>query len=105
MYPIIDPERTGKQIKVYMLEKGISVRQIQEYLGLTSVQTVYHWLEGISMPNIDNLYALSQLFQVEVDELICGTKKRLSTEERKRLERLKRYNYKLGEIIIEREFY
>lgn len=57
-----------------MDRRGFSVKDIQEYLGLASVQSVYHWLNGISMPTIDNLYALSELFQVTVDDMICGNK-------------------------------
>lgn len=47
-----------------MDERGFSVKDVQQYLGLGSVQSVYHWLNELSMPAVDNLYALSYLFQV-----------------------------------------
>lgn len=56
--------------------KELSVKDIQQYLGLGSVQSVYHWLNGISIPTIDNLYALSELFQVLIDDMICGSRKK-----------------------------
>lgn len=28
------------------------------------------------MPTIDNLYALSELFQVRIDDMICGSRKK-----------------------------
>ena len=28
------------------------------------------------MPTVDNLYALSELFQVSMDEMLCGNRKR-----------------------------
>ena len=63
---------------------------VRRYLDLNCVQTVYRWLNGVNVPNVDNLYALSELFQVGIDEMIVGSRK-LNTgkngmrEERKRL--------------------
>ena len=75
MYPTINVEETGKNLKKIMKEKGVTAREVQHYLNLGSVQSVYHWLKGISMPSIDNLYALSVLFDLPMDDLICGNKK------------------------------
>ena len=58
-----------------MNRKGITVKDVQEYLGLGSVQSVYHWLSGRSVPSVDNLYALSELFRVPMDNLICGNRR------------------------------
>lgn len=46
MYPLIDKEATGKQIKRIMDYRGITVKQVQEALGLSCVQGIYHWLNG-----------------------------------------------------------
>lgn len=51
-----------------------SVKDIKEYLNLTCVQSVYHWIEGKSLPSVDNLYALSTLFNVKIDDMICGNR-------------------------------
>ena len=72
MFPTIDKRRTGIQLRKMMDERGLTVKDIQKYLCLGSVQSVYHWLNGISLPTIDNLYALSELFQIPVDEMLCG---------------------------------
>lgn len=77
MYPTIDKIATGKQIKKIMDEKGITVRQIQQYLGLSCVQGIYHWFDGSSLPTLDNLYALSELLQVPMDVLVQGNRKPL----------------------------
>ena len=53
---------------------NLTPRDIQEYLGLTCIQTVYRWLEGINIPSIDNLYALSELFHVPIDTMISGNR-------------------------------
>lgn len=72
--PIIDMTETGKRIHLYMRIRGISARDIQEYLHLACVQSVYKWLNGLSIPTTDNLYALSGLFHVQMDSLIVGNR-------------------------------
>ena len=74
MFPIIDRKRTGIRLRRIMDERGLSVKDVRQYLELGSVQSVYHWLNGLSMPTIDNLYALSELFQMPIDDLVCGNR-------------------------------
>lgn len=74
MFPLINKQETGIYLRKVMDERGITVRDVQEYLGLGSVQSVYHWLNGLSMPTIDNLYALSVLFQLPIDEMVRGNR-------------------------------
>ena len=76
MFPVIDREKTGDNLRVIMACRGYTVKEVQEYLNLGSVQSIYHWLEGKSMPTIDNLYALSELFQLSIDEIVRGNKER-----------------------------
>ena len=59
-YPVIDKKKLGSTLKRY----------IQEYLGLACVQTVYRWTAGISIPTVDNLYALSRLMNISIDALV-----------------------------------
>ena len=68
----IDRFRTGKLIKSMMEEKGITAKDIREYFNFSSVQSIYHWLEGKSLPTLDNIYGLSDLLGVPVDELLAG---------------------------------
>ncbi|SCZ79904.1 Helix-turn-helix domain-containing protein [Pseudobutyrivibrio xylanivorans] len=74
LYPTIDKHETAKRLKKLMDDNGYSVKDIKEYLNLTCVQSVYHWLEEKSMPSVDNLYALSVLFNVTLDDMICGNR-------------------------------
>lgn len=73
--PIIDKKKTGCRLAYYMKINGLTPRDIQEYLSLSCVQTVYRWLEGSNVPNVHHLYALSQLFQVQLDHMIAGDRK------------------------------
>ena len=75
MIPLIDKRATGNQLRRLMDTRGITVKDVQQYLELGSVQSIYHWVNGSSMPTIDNLYALSELFQVTIDEIVCGSRK------------------------------
>ena len=74
MIPTINMKATGIRLKRIMKMYGFTVKDVQQYLGLGSVQSVYHWLNGISLPTVDNLYALSELFQMPMDELVCGNR-------------------------------
>lgn len=74
MLPIINKRETGINLRRIMDQRGMTAKDIQKYLGLGSVQSIYHWLNGMSMPTIDNLYALSHLFQLSIDDLVCGNR-------------------------------
>ena len=71
-YPVIDKKKMGDTLKRYMQERAPTARDVQEYLGLACVQTVYRWIAGISVPTVDNLYALSRLMNTSVDTFISG---------------------------------
>ena len=74
-YPLINIYETGQKIKQEMNVNGLTAKDIQRFLNLSSVQSIYHWFEGKSLPSIDNLYALSSLFHVPMDSLVCGSRK------------------------------
>mgnify|MGYP002582199759 CR=1 FL=1 len=65
-FPTIDKVKTGKQIRHLMDSLGLTVMDAQKYMGLATQQAVYHWLNGRSLPSIDNVYALSELFRVPI---------------------------------------
>lgn len=73
-YPVIDMYKTGQNIKNIMKLRGMTVRDIQNYLELATPQSIYHWFDGRNMPTVDNLYALSELFHVPIDTMICGNR-------------------------------
>ena len=75
MTPTIDKVKTGQQIRLLMERRGITVRDVRDALSLGCVQSVYHWLDGQSMPTLDNLYALSELLRVSMDMLVRGNRR------------------------------
>ena len=80
MFPTINLRETGINLRRIMDKRGIEAKYIQEYLNLSSIQSIYNWLNGLNMPTIDNLYALSQLLQVPIDEIVCGNRKAIMAE-------------------------
>ena len=80
MFPTINLRETGINLHRIMDKRGITPKDIKEYLHLSSVQSVYNWCNGLNMPTIDNLYALSQLLRVPIDAIICGNRKAIMPE-------------------------
>ena len=74
MFPIINKRETGVNLRRIMDMRGITPKDVQEYLGLGCVQSVYRWIDGVNMPTIDNLYALSELLQVPIDAIVRGNR-------------------------------
>lgn len=66
----LDIIQTGERIHHIMVEKGYSVRQVQELLSLSCPQTIYRWLRGSRLPSVDNLYRLSRLFDMHMEDLL-----------------------------------
>ena len=71
----IDKVKTGQQIRLLMEKRGVTVRDVKNALSLACVHSVYHWLDGQSMPTLDNLYALSDLLKVPMDMLVYGNRR------------------------------
>lgn len=74
MFPLINKRETGINLRRIMDMRGLTAKDVQEFLGLGCVQSVYRWIDGINMPTIDNLYALSELFQLPVDAIVRGNR-------------------------------
>lgn len=73
--PMIDKQGTAEKIRYHMEKNNLKPADLQNYLGLACVQSVYRWLEGVNIPTIDNLYALSQLFMIRIDDMIAGSRR------------------------------
>lgn len=69
----IDMERTGQRLKNYMDFRNISVKDIQQYLGLTCPQSIYRWIKGKALPSVNHLYMLSRLLKISMEELLVST--------------------------------
>ena len=71
--PIFDQQATASRIKQLRMDNGLTVNQVREYLGLESVQSIYKWERGDSLPDYGNLYALRELYHTTVDDILRGS--------------------------------
>ena len=74
-YPTLDLTATGERIKELRVKNNLRVKDISIFMGFENDQAVYKWQRGDSLPSVDNLYALSLLFGVTIDEILVGNKK------------------------------
>lgn len=71
-YPVIDMTATGKRIRELRQAKGITVRELSEFMGFTEPQAVYKWQRGDSLPTVDNLLALSRILETTMEDILIG---------------------------------
>ncbi len=77
-FPVIDPVATGENILRLRKERGLTVRDLQAYFGFEQPQAIYKWQYGKSLPSVDNLYALSSLLEVPMNDILVPAKPQLN---------------------------
>ena len=70
LYPKIDARATGENIKKLQTQRQITISELQQILNLSSEQGIYKWYRGASVPSLDNLVALSSIFDVKIDDIL-----------------------------------
>ena len=70
--PVIDVKATGEKINELRDKAGITVKDIQLFLGFASPYPVYKWINGKNLPTLDNLLALAEMFGVMMDDIIVA---------------------------------
>ena len=68
--PVINMEKTGEKIKTMIHDSGMTVKDVQGVFGFASAYPVYKWQNGKSLPAIENLVVLAEVFGTTVDELL-----------------------------------
>ena len=68
--PFVDMKQTGQNICALREQRGISVKQLQLLMGFGTPQAIYKWQHGESLPTVDNLVALSAIFDVPLDAIL-----------------------------------
>lgn len=58
----------GIYSKLYRKLLGMTQKDLADYLGVAPI-TVHCWENGKSLPNVDELYRMSRLFNVTMEEL------------------------------------
>ena len=72
----IDMPKTGRNIVRLMERRGMSKRELAERLGFTTVQAIFKWQYGRSLPSLDNLVVLSRLFDCPIEDILVLRERR-----------------------------
>lgn len=65
----IDMDATGKKISKLIDESGLSDKELGGIMGL-SVQSINKWRHGHNLPDIENMFFLSRIFGIKVDDFL-----------------------------------
>lgn len=66
----LDMLMTGQVLRNLIRKRGYTIAEIQRELQLSCPQPIYRWMRGQTMPSIDNLYKLSVLLKVHMEDLV-----------------------------------
>lgn len=89
-YPVIDVQKTGKHLKMECERRQVTPREIQEFLGLAALQSVYGWFQGRTLPSLDNFYALSCFLGMRMEEMVVPKRREKEVVVRDALRSLER---------------
>lgn len=62
----------GRRIKKLRQNKHLSMEELAKIINVSGKGTINNWEKGLSSPKTDNLYKLSQYFNVDENELLYG---------------------------------
>lgn len=68
--PRYDIQASGRRMREVRVARGLSAKEVMDYMGFESVQAIYKWESGKCFPQADNLLALAKFYQVNPFELI-----------------------------------
>ncbi len=71
---VISPKATGRRINKLRKAMGLRTTDISDYLGFSEPQAVYKWFRGDSLPTLQNMFQLSQLLDIPIEEIICSVR-------------------------------
>ena len=71
LIPVVDLKLTGQNILSLRTQRGFSVRDLQEMLGISTPQAIYKWQRGETLPSIENLAALACVLGVSIEEILA----------------------------------
>lgn len=68
--PEYNKKLIGKNLRRCRQAKKYTVQQVREYLKLGSIQAIYKWEEGASYPQTDTMFALMELYEIGLSDLL-----------------------------------
>ena len=68
--PRIDMIDTGANILALRKKNKMTVKDLQTALGFNNPQSIFKWQRGDTLPSVDNLVILADLFNVTVNDIL-----------------------------------
>ena len=103
-FPVIDLRATGANILRLRKERGLTVRDLQAYFGFEAPQAIYRWQSGVSLPTVDNLYALSILLNVTMEDILI-VRNRSVCEQQAELDCSVFFIYGNSQVFLEKQLF
>ena len=69
-FPVVNMQQTGLNIAALRKDKGLTVKELQMMMGFATPQAIYKWQQGVCLPTVDNLVALSSILNVTIEEIL-----------------------------------
>ncbi|MBQ1395816.1 MAG: helix-turn-helix transcriptional regulator [Eubacterium sp.] len=66
----VESRATGRRIMALMHRRGLSVRDLADACGFEKPQAVYKWLNGQSLPSLENLVILSRVLGTSIENIL-----------------------------------
>ena len=66
----IDKKATGQHINFLRENAGFSVKKLADLLEFESDQAIYNWQQGRSLPSLEHLFILSNLFNKDIEDIV-----------------------------------
>lgn len=75
-----DKKEIGKRLRYYRKKSKLSAEDVKKYLSLGSVQAIYKWENGVTVPAVDNFLALMELYGVDSFSMIVPKKTEVNSD-------------------------
>ena len=72
--PVIDMAATGRNIRNLRVAAGMTIRDIQDACGV-SAAAVNKCQNGQTVPTIDNMVILAEIWNVRIDDIVVTERK------------------------------
>ena len=72
IYPkyYVDVVATGNRIADFMTQKGLTVEEFSDIVGVAESKSVSNWRNGKAFPSYRFLFAMSRAFDVAIEEIV-----------------------------------
>ena len=72
--PTVNMVQTGANIVALRKANNITVKTLQDVLGFNTPQAIFKWQRGDTLPTLDNLVILAEIFGVTINDIVAVNK-------------------------------